>query len=252
MIIGLSLAILIGLSLGLMGGGGSILTVPVLVYILDYSPKDSIALSLAIVGTTTLFGSLSHFKNRNIDLKASLAFAPTAMIGSFFGAKVSVLLSGQLQLVIFSIVMLIAAYFMLKGRKETPVPEDNANSINYPSIVFAGLFVGFLTGIIGVGGGFMIVPALVLLANIPMKKAIGSSLVIITLNSFTGFLGHIESANIEWDFLIQFSIFTTIGIFIGSYFVKFISQNMLKKSFAIFLVIMGFVILYKNYSVISN
>ena len=243
--IGYAFALLIGGSLGLMGGGGSILTVPVLVYALGMEAKESIALSLAIVGATSLIGSASHFKAGNINVKVALIFGPVAMAGTFLGAKLSVFLSGATQLIIFAIVMLIAALFMFKGKKE--VEEQNKDKpLNYPLIIAEGMFVGILTGIVGVGGGFMIVPALVLLAHIPMKEAIGTSLLIISLKSFAGFLGYLDKVTVDWAFLGQFTIFTAIGILLGSYFVKYISQQKLKKMFAIFLVVMGVFILYKN------
>lgn len=243
--IGYFFALLIGGSLGLMGGGGSILTVPVLVYALDMGAKDSIALSLAIVGITSLVGSVSHFRAKNINIKVALIFGPVAMAGTFLGAKLSVFLSGAMQLIIFAVVMLVAAYFMFKGKKA--IEDDHTDKpLNYPLIVAEGVFVGILTGIVGVGGGFMIVPALVLLAHIPMKQAVGTSLLIIALKSFAGFLGYMDKIEVDWAFLGQFSIFTIIGILVGSYFVKYISQQKLKKMFAIFLVIMGVFILYKN------
>lgn len=248
--LGYFFALLIGASLGLMGGGGSILTVPVLVYALKMQPKESIALSLAIVGATSLIGSFSHFKAGNINVKVAMVFGPVAMAGTFLGAKLSVFLSGATQLIIFAIVMIIAAYFMFKGKKEINTNDNDQKNakLNYPLIIAEGVFVGILTGIVGVGGGFMIVPALVLLAHIPMKEAIGTSLLIIALKSFAGFLGYLDKVSIDWSFLGQFTIFTTIGIIVGSYFVKFISQEKLKKMFAIFLVVMGVFILYKNKS----
>lgn len=245
--IGYFLALLIGASLGLMGGGGSILTVPVLVYALEMGAKEAIAMSLAIVGLTSLVGSLSHFKAGNINLKVAMIFGPVAMAGTFLGAKLAVYLSGATQLIIFAIVMIIASYFMFKGRKNL---KDNSedHTVHFALIAGPGIFVGILTGLVGVGGGFMIVPTLVLLAHVPMKQAVGTSLLIISLNSFSGFLGYMNTVPIEWAFLGKFSFFTIIGILAGSYFVKYISQDKLKKMFAIFLVIMGFFILYKNKS----
>jgi uncharacterized membrane protein YfcA len=240
----LSLAVIIGLSLGLMGGGGSILTVPVLVYALEMDAKTAIALSLAIVGATSLIGSVSHFRAKNINIKVALVFGPIAMIGTFLGAKISVYMSGTTQLILFAVIMLIASVFMFKGRSNTS--ESAPKKMNYPLILVEGLFVGVLTGLVGVGGGFMIVPALVLLAGIPMKEAIGTSLLIISLKSFAGFMGYVDTVEIPWIFLGKFTAFTGIGIIIGSYSVKFVSPEKLKKTFAIFLVIMSIFILYKN------
>ena len=254
MILGFSLAVIIGLSLGLMGGGGSILTVPILVYALDMDPKTAIALSLAIVGITSLVGSVSHMRANNIHLKIAAIFGPIAMAGTFLGAKISVYLTGAMQLIIFAVVMLIASYFMFTKNKNQKEELDKKQAIekenlNIPLIMAEGIFVGILTGIVGVGGGFMIVPALVLLTKIPMKKAIGTSLLIISFKSFAGFAGYLGQVTIPWTFLIQFSFFTIIGILIGSHLVQYVSSQKLKRSFAVFLVIMGVFILYKNASV---
>lgn len=250
MIIGYILAILIGLSLGLMGGGGSILTVPILVYVLEMDPKLSIALSLAIVGATSLIGSWGHYRKNNIHLKVAIAFGPFAMIGTFLGAKISVFISAPMQLVLFATIMLLASYFMFKGRKENDVKE--IESYNYPLIIAEGLVVGVITGIVGVGGGFLIVPALVLVAGIPMKKAVGTSLLIISLKSFSGFLGYLGQFAIPWQFLAIFILFTSTGIIVGSKLVDYIPAQKLKKLFAIFLVIMGIVILYKEIGQLLN
>ena len=241
--LGYFLASLIGLSLGLLGGGGSILTVPILVYVLKMDPKVSIALSLAIVGTTSLFGVIRHYKNNNVNFKIALIFAPVAMIGTFMGAKISQMISGQTQLILFAVIMLLASIFILKGRKDTDKKEVK---LNYILISVVAVAVGILTGVVGVGGGFLIVPALVLLAGASMKESVGTSLFIISLNSFSGFSGYIGLVEIPWIFLLKFTSFSVVGIFIGASLVKFISQNSLKKAFAVFLIIMGFFILYKN------
>lgn len=243
--LGFSLALLIGLSLGLMGGGGSILTVPVLVYALKMEPKSAIALSLAIVGLTSLIGSISHFRAKNINLKVALVFGSIAMAGTYLGTKISVLMSGTTQLTLFAVIMFMASIFMFKGRKNQR-DEQTSVKLNYLLIIVVGLFVGVLTGLVGVGGGFMIVPALVLIARIPMKQAIGTSLLIISLNSLTGFTGYIGTIEIPWLFLTKFTAFTGVGIILGSYFVKFVSPEKLKKIFAVFLVFMSIFILYKN------
>lgn len=244
MVIGYILAFFIGGSLGLLGGGGSILTVPVLVYILNIPAKEAVALSLAIVGFTSLIGSMGHLKAGNIDKKIALIFAPTAMIGTYLGTYIASFLTGQFQLLLFSIVMIAASYFMFKDKKE--LPEGHIHKTNIPLVIIVSVFVGILTGIVGVGGGFMIVPALVILADTPMKKAVGTSLVIISLNSLSGFIGYINKLTIDWQFLGIFTSLTAIGILVGSYAVKYISQRKLKKIFAIFLIIMGILILYKN------
>ncbi len=241
--IGYLLATLIGLSLGLLGGGGSILTVPILVYIMGMEAKLAIALSLAIVGTTSLIGVISHTRAKNVDFKIAMIFGSIAMIGTFGGAKLSQFLSGEVQLLIFSVIMLLASVFMLKGRQETEAVEKK---LNIPLIAVEGLVVGIITGLVGVGGGFLIVPALVLLAGLSMKRAVGTSLLIIAVNSFSGFAGYINLVEVPWGFLLKFTSFSGLGIIIGSYLVRYVSQKKLKKAFAIFLIFMGAFILYKN------
>lgn len=250
--IGYLLAVLIGLSLGLMGGGGSILTVPILVYALKMDPKLSIALSLAIVSLTSLIGAFRHYKNQNIDFKIAAIFAPVAMAGTFIGAKLSQFLTGEVQLVLFSIIMLLASFFMFKSKNETMSShQEQKSNASYYLIAIQAVIVGIVTGLVGVGGGFLIVPALVLLAKIDMKKAIGTSLLIISLNSLSGFVGYLGMFEIPWSFLFKFSLFSIGGILIGSHFVKYVSQQKLKKGFAIFLIFMGVYILIKNWNVFN-
>lgn len=238
----------IGLSLGLLGGGGSILTVPILVYILNMPPKTSIALSLAVVGLTSLIGTITHLRAGNVNFKVAFIFAPIAMLGTFLGAKLAVLLTGEIQLIAFAIIMMLASYFMLKEKKDS---EESIIDSSFPIIfiLLEGFLVGVVTGIVGVGGGFLIVPTLVLLARIPMKQAIGTSLFIIALNSFSGFVGYLGTVEIPWKFLGKFTIFTSIGIVIGTKLTSLVPQKQLKKLFGLFLIIMAIIILYKNRTV---
>lgn len=240
--IGYILALFTGLSLGLLGGGGSILTVPILVYAVGMDPKLSIALSLAIVGTTSLVGVYGHYKNKNINLKVAAAFAPAAMIGTFAGSKLSTIFSAQAQLILFATIMILASYFMFKPAK----PKQGDGHIHILPMIAQGLVVGILTGLVGVGGGFLIVPGLVLLAGLQMKQAVGTSLFVIALNSIAGFSGYVTMFDIPWKFLAIFTAFSIVGILIGTKLSKKVSQEGLKKGFAVFLVIMGIFILYKN------
>jgi uncharacterized membrane protein YfcA len=247
--LGFILAVAIGLSLGLLGGGGSILTVPILVYVMKMDPKLSIALSLAIVGATSLLGVYGHYKNGNVDLKIASIFGPFAMAGTYLGAILSQYFTGQAQLILFAVIMLLASIFMLRKPKKESEEEslrEKPKKLNIPLIIGEGIFVGVITGLVGVGGGFLVVPALVLLTGLSMKKAVGTSLLIIALKSFSGFLGYVGLVEVPWAFLGQFILFSGAGIFIGTYLVKFVSQAKLKKTFAIFLVVMGTFILYKN------
>jgi uncharacterized protein len=240
------LGVLIGIALGLMGGGGSILTVPIFVYVLGIEAKSAIAMSLAVVGATSLFGSIGHWRAGNINIKIASIFAPVAMIGTFAGAKLAVFLSGQTQLILFAAVMLLAAFFMLHDTKADNNSHGNGDSLPVGLIILEGIVVGILTGLVGVGGGFLIVPALVLLGKVPMKQAVGTSLVVIALKSFAGFAGYLGSVPIDWAMLGVFVAVSSVGILIGTQLVRLFSQAALKKSFAVFLLAMGAFIFYQN------
>ena len=246
MILTFTLAIIMGLSLGLLGGGGSILTVPILVYGMNFPPKVSIALSLAIVAVTSLFGVWGQYKKKNVILSVFVLFAPTAMLGTFAGAKISQFMSGNTQLILFAVIMFIASFFMLKPRQENQRTEKSKNRKKYFYIAAEGLFVGIVTGLVGVGGGFLIVPALVLLSNLTMHQAIGTSLLIISVKSFAGFIGYIGLIEVPWEFLAKFIAFSSIGVVIGSYLSNMIPQDKLKRYFGVFLIFMAIYILYKN------
>lgn len=254
MIWGLSLAVLIGISLGVLGGGGSILTVPIFVYVLGWDPKTAIAASLGVVGLTSLIGVLPHHFQGNLNYRVAFVFGVVAMIGTFLGARLSVFFSGAAQLILFALVMAVAAFFMLKPKKETAEESKANEETKLPMllIMFEGLGVGVLTGLVGVGGGFMIVPALTLLAKVPMKVAIGTSLLIIAAKSFAGFAGYLGQVEMPWRELGLFSLFAVIGIFIGAQLVKHIKAQTLKKAFGVFLIVMSVFILFKNKDVLIS
>lgn len=246
-IIGLLLAVLIGASLGLLGGGGSILAVPVFVYVLGFGAKEAIAMSLAVVGLTSLFAAYGHWRAGNVDLRVALIFGAVAMSGTYLGARLSVFFSGSAQLILFAGVMLAAAFFMFRDR--TPGVEDpqtTGKKLSLRAIVPEGLAVGVLTGLVGVGGGFLIVPALVLLGKVPMKLAVGTSLLVISMKSAAGFAGYLGQVEIPWAFMGLFTTLAIAGSFAGTYLVRFVPQRTLKKAFAAFLVVMGLFILGQN------
>ncbi|ATB41784.1 permease [Cystobacter fuscus] len=248
-LVGFALAALIGVSLGLLGGGGSILTVPILVYVLGFEPKESIAMGLAIVGTTSLFGAIGHWRAGNLQLRAALVFGAMAMGGTFVGARLSVFLPGTVQLVLFATVMLVAAVFMARNaRRELTTPATGAEprAASFPLIAASALGVGALTGLVGVGGGFLIVPVLVLRVGLPMKQAVGTSLLVIAFNSFVGFAGYLGHVNVAWGALTLFTGLAIAGSVGGTWLSRFISQATLKRAFAGLLVVMGVLILYEN------
>lgn len=248
---GFLLAMLIGLSLGLLGGGGSILTVPIFVYVLGFDAKEAIAMSLAVVGATSLFGTYGHWRAGNVNMRVALIFGVVAMAGTYVGARLAVFFSGAAQLALFAVVMLLAAFFMFRDRKQrraAVASESEVPAAQMPLglIVLEGIAVGILTGLVGVGGGFLVVPALVILGKVQMKEAVGTSLLVIAMKSFAGFVGYLGQVDVRWGFMAGFTAVAVAGIFAGTYLVRFVSQQSLKRAFAVFLVVMGTFILYQN------
>ncbi|MCP5182669.1 MAG: sulfite exporter TauE/SafE family protein [Pseudomonadales bacterium] len=243
-------AIAIGLSLGLLGSGGSILTVPVLVYLVGQEEKVAIAGSLAIVGLIALAGVLPYLRRGLVDWRSVVLFGLPGMLGTYGGAWASVFVSGLVQLVAFAGVMLLAAWFMLKPAVAAPVPVPGGSRSPY-KIMLEGLVVGIVTGFVGVGGGFLVVPALVLLGGLPMQRAVPTSLAIIALKSFTGFVKYldvIETRNLEIDVQVILSVAAIgiIGSYLGSAVAMRMPQHTLKRVFGVFLVGMGMFILYRS------
>jgi len=262
-LLGLVLAASIGLSLGVLGGGGSILTVPIFVYVLGYGAKESIAMSLAVVGATSLFGAASHWRAGNVDLRVALLFGAVAMVGTYLGARLAVFFSDAAQLALFATVMLLAAFFMFRGRREparqgaqgnfpeiSPSPAAKPERMPLALIAAEGIAVGVLTGLVGVGGGFLIVPALVLLGKLPMKEAVGTSLLVIALKSFAGFYGYLDQVEVDWGFMAAFTGVAIVGTVAGARLVGRIPQRALQRAFAVFLLAMGGWLLYQNRGVL--
>jgi uncharacterized protein len=254
-LLGLALAALIGLSLGVLGGGGSILTVPIFVYVLGFDAKEAIAMSLAVVGAVSAFGAAGHWRAGNVELRVGIVFGVVAMAGTYLGARLAVYFTGAAQLALFAVVMLLAAVFMLRGGEPVaaavapgaaPLPVAR---MPLPLIVVEGLAVGVLTGLVGVGGGFLIVPALVLLGRLPMKQAVGTSLLVIALKSVAGFVGYLGQVEVPWAFMTLFTAVAVVGILVGTRLVRHVSQGALRRAFAVFLLVMGAFILYQNRTV---
>ena len=248
MIFALMGALMIGLSLGLLGSGGSILTVPVLTYLVGQPEKVAIAGSLAIVGTISLFASIPHARRRQVDFRSVLFFGLPGMGGAYLGAYLSQFVSGAVQMTVFAALMLLAGLLMLR-----PIPQESAQATqrNVLKIAGEGLVVGTITGFVGVGGGFLIVPALVLLGGLPMHRAVGTSLLIIALKSFTGFVKYLDvldqlDLQLDWNILGTFSLIGILGSFAGSLAGKRIPQVALRRTFAYFLFVIGALILFKS------
>lgn len=250
-------ALVVGLVLGLIGGGGSILTVPLLVYLLGYNPVVATAYSLFVVGTTSMVGTYQKYKKGLVDFKTGLAFTFPSFLAVYFSRRYLVpgipevlfsigdfeLSKGMGIMIFFAVIMLLASYSMIKKSKNNKVTSKPQP---YYKTFIQGITIGTITGVIGAGGGFLYVPALVLWANIPMKKAVGTSLVIVTINSLIGFTGDVQTLDIEWTFLLIFTLISIIGIVIGVFLSKFVSGEKLKKSFGFFVLVMAFYIIYKE------
>ncbi len=248
LLIALPGAIAIGLSLGLLGSGGSILTVPVLIYLLGQDEKTAIAGSLFIVGSIALAGSAQFLRVGFIDWRSVVTFGIPGMIGTWLGALLATWVPGIVQLALFAVVMLLASYLMLK-------PPDLAAASGAPralwKIASDGLIVGIITGLVGVGGGFLIVPALVLLGGLSMHRAVATSLVIIALKSYSGFWKYLDvlesqSLSLDWTALGVVTALGIAGSFVGARLAKRLDQETLRKWFGIFLIVMGLYILGRS------
>lgn len=254
-------ALLVGVVLGLIGGGGSILTVPILVYLLSVNPVTATAYSLFVVGISSLVGAIRNIQKGLVDFRTAIVFSIPAFIAVYSTRKFIVpiipeelfaigdfMVTKNIAIMLFfAIIMLLASVSMIRNRR-SEVEEDTKVAYNYPLIIIEGVVVGVLTGIVGAGGGFLIIPALVLLAKLPMKKAVATSLLIIAIKSLIGFVGDIENLEIEWFFLLTFTCLSVIGIFIGIYLSKFIEGKKLKKGFGWFVLLMAVYILWKELS----
>jgi uncharacterized membrane protein YfcA len=239
---GYALALVIGLSLGLLGGGGAILTVPVLHYVLGYGFKVAVPMSLVVVGLTSGFGAIAHWRAGTINLRAALAFGPPAIVGAVLGAELGLRVEERIQLTIFAVTMLVAAVSMYLGQDaiaRTARRRAEGGAAPLPFITLIGALVGLLTGFVGVGGGFIYVPALVLLGGIAMKEAVGTSLVLIMLSCVAGMVRYQGTMVLDWTAIALFTAIAFVGVAIGSRLARHVSPQGLRKGFAGFLLVMG-------------
>jgi len=255
--IGYLASIIIGLSLGLIGGGGSILAVPILVYLFKIHPEQATSYSLFIVGFTSMIGSFSHYKLGNLKIKSALVFAVPSILSLLFVRKIILPLLPD---ILFSIdnfditknllIMIVFAFLMIATsvsmiRKSKKVKE--AKEINFLILSIIGLFVGLIIGFLGAGGGFLIIPALLFFANLPMKQAVGTSLFIIFINSLIGFGGDLlGGVDLNYKLLLIISAMAIIGLFIGTQLSKRIDGAKLKPAFGWFVLVMGIYIIFKE------
>lgn len=259
-IVGAIASLLIGLSLGLIGGGGSILTVPVLVYLFNVDPLQATAYSLFIVGATSAIGAFPKYKEGQVNLKTALIFGAPSIIAVYATRKwvvpaiptqigqwgEFVLTKNVLLMLLFALLMVAASFSMISTQKSLGVAEKKSQFFNYPLILIEGAVVGLLTGLVGAGGGFLIIPALVILTGLPMKQAVGTSLLIIAAKSLIGFTGDVTEQAIDWVLLGFVTAMAIVGIMVGNQLSKKIDGNKLKKGFGWFVLVMGLYILIKE------
>jgi uncharacterized membrane protein YfcA len=258
-IIGYIAFALMGLIIGMMGSGGTIITVPILVYLFHINPSDATTYSLLIVGITSSIGAISYLRNKNVHLKIALLFSIPSIISVYITRAFIVpslpetiklhsivLTKSQYIMVLFSIFMLAAFYSIISNYLFKNKIRKVGIKKYYGLIPFEGLFIGALTGIVGAGGGFLIIPSLMLFNKLPIKKAIGTSLVLISINSTVGFVSDTNHTSINYSYILLFVILATVGVIIGSKLTNFINPEKLKLSFGFFILTMGLCILCKE------
>jgi uncharacterized membrane protein YfcA len=237
-------AALIGLSLGLTGAGGSIITLPVLVYLAGVAPREAVGLSLFIVGTAALVGAIMRWHSGEVHGRAVLMFSSSGMVGAAFGSHLTQALPPHVLMMCFAALMLIVAVNMLRGGGRKDVSEAECRPLR---CLGAGFAVGVLTGFIGVGGGFLLVPALVKFARLPLGVATGTSLAVIAFNSYAGFFSHYGEAPARWPLALTFAGLAAIGVVAGTRFAKRLPAVILRRGFAVLVLITGGFVLWQNW-----
>lgn len=252
LILGLVLSALIGLSLGLIGGGGSIITVPVLVYVLGVEAHDAVGMSLAVVGATSLAGSFLHYRRGTMHLKTALIFGAAGIIGALLGSPLTKLLSPSALMMAFGTLMLVVAILMLRRKSRTEGSDSDVpkEGLSFWKAVLAGFGVGVLTGFLGVGGGFLIVPALVMFGGLGMRDAIGTSLFVIFLNCIAGLVGHASQNQFDRNLTALVTVLAVSGTIVGTLLSHRIAAAKLQSSFAVFVLLVAVFLMTKNYGVL--
>ena len=236
------LAVFVGIALGLLGGGGSILTVPLLVYVGGMDAKQAIATSLLVVGVTSLVGAISHARAGRVQWRTGLIFGAAGMAGAYAGGLLARFIPGTVLLIGFAVMMIATAVAMLRGRKNVDAPAQG-HRLPVPKIVAEGLVVGLVTGLVGAGGGFLVVPALALLGGLPMPVAVGTSLIVIAMKSFAGLAGYLSSVQINWTVALAVTAAAVVGSLIGARLTAKVNPDSLRKAFGWFVLAMSSVIL---------
>jgi uncharacterized membrane protein YfcA len=239
-----ALAVLIGVALGLLGGGGSILAVPLLVYVAGLDPKEAIATSLLVVGTTSAVALVPHARAGRVQWRTGLLFGAAGMVGAYAGGRLAAYLPGELLLVAFALMMIATAVAMIRGRRGGARESHVDHPV--PRVLLDGVVVGLVTGLVGAGGGFLIVPALVLLAGLPMPLAVGTSLLVIAMKSFAGLAGYLASVQIDWPLALAVTAAAVVGSLVGSRLTGLVHPDTLRRAFGWFVVAMGVVVLVEQ------
>ncbi|MFN8571032.1 MAG: sulfite exporter TauE/SafE family protein [Gemmatimonadaceae bacterium] len=250
--LGLVLALVVGFVLGLLGGGGSILALPIFLYVFHVDTKPAVAMSLAVVGMSAFIGFLTHWRQGTVRLRIAIPFGLFAMLAAFVTARLTHSVPASVQLGLFAVFAFSAAFFMLRDSlKPEPlatVPNEKGPGTFGALLALQALGVGTLTSLIGAGGGFVIVPALVLLAKVPVKAAVGSSLLIITMNSLSGFAGYIGQVPIDWPLIATFTPIAALGAVTGTRFSRRVPQRRIKQGFAVLIVVLGSYLIVRRLS----
>ncbi len=239
----LLLAIVVGISLGLLGGGGSILTVPLLTYVAGFPPKEAIAASLLVVGVTSATSMLAHARRGNVRWRTGLTFGAAGMVGAFTGGLIGGHIPGTILMIAFAGMMIATAGAMIRGRRTSAVPTRSHGTRAWLRIVLYGLGVGLVTGLVGAGGGFLVVPALALLAGLPMPVAVGTSLLVITVNSFAGLAGRLTTVSLDWALVAGVTAAAVTGALIGARLTTRLSEASLRRGFGYFVLVMAVLVL---------
>lgn len=238
----IALAVLVGVALGLLGGGGSILTVPLLAYVAGMDAKEAIATSLLVVGVTSAVGAISHARAGRVQWRTGLVFGAAGMVGAYGGGLLARFIPGTVLLIGFALMMIATAAAMLRDRKNLDRAEGERR-LPMLKIITEGLVVGLVTGLVGAGGGFLVVPALALLGGLPMPVAVGTSLIVITMKSFAGLGGYLASVQINWTLALAVTAAAVTGAFIGARLTSMVDPDVLRKAFGWFVLAMSSVIL---------
>lgn len=238
----IGLAVFVGVALGLLGGGGSILTVPLLAYVAGMDAKQAIATSLLVVGVTSAIGAVSHARAGRVQWRTGLIFGAAGMAGAYAGGLLARFIPGTVLLIGFALMMIATAVAMLRGRKNVETAQSD-HRLPVPKVIGEGLVVGLVTGLVGAGGGFLVVPALALLGGLPMPVAVGTSLIVIAMKSFAGLGGYLSSVQIDWSVALAVTAAAVVGALIGARVTAMVNPDALRKAFGWFVLAMSSVIL---------